>query len=562
VRFCGGDGFDILRCRSDGSAADPIGRCNPDNGELCVAGGQCKDACEFTSEQHSYEGCDYWAVDLDNAVVADQGTAAAQQYAIVVSNPLELPATVTVEVNDAPPGEPPQLRIVRQEQLQRVTGGGDLVVINLPPRELDGSSDPRLNDGSGTALTTNAYHITSTAPIVAYQFNPLENVGVFSNDASLLLPTSALGDQYVVMGWPQTLAVTEDPETNGTIDLRSTLTIVASEPDTNVSVHLTTRILGSGDIPPKLAGERVDVLLPAFGVANLETDDFNADFTGTVITADKPVAVFSGSEAADVPFFDSWLMRDCCADHLEEQLFPETAFGTQFVAVKSPLRTPVVDEAGWDVAIVDDEPEWWRVLATREDTIVRTNLPEPWDSFTLQRGEFETFRTERDFLLWSNEPISFAQFPGSQQTTGIPSSVGGMPNRVPGGDPSMILVPPIEQWRSKYVFLVPNKYAFDFLLLAVPVGTDILYDGYELFTALECEPEPIGILNEQEYQAIRCQLSFPTPSEPNNPIYQDDGRHLLESLDEKPFGLVVWGWDSFVSYGYPGGTNVNLINTL
>ena len=26
------------------------------------------------------------------------------------------------------------------------------------------------------------------------------------------------------------------------------------------------------------------------------------------------------------------------------------------------------------------------------------------------------------------------------------------------------------------------------------------------------------------------------------------------------FGLVVWGWDSFVSYRYPGGFNVDWIN--
>jgi hypothetical protein len=45
---------------------------------------------------------------------------------------------------------------------------------------------------------------------------------------------------------------------------------------------------------------------------------------------------------------------------------------------------------------------------------------------------------------------------GSQGTTGIPFTL-------PGGDPALIMVPPVEQWRSDYVFLTPNKYAFDFV---------------------------------------------------------------------------------------------------
>jgi hypothetical protein len=38
-------------------------------------------------------------------------------------------------------------------------------------------------DGTGTSRR--AYKITSDLPIVAYQFNPLDNVDVFSNDGSL-----------------------------------------------------------------------------------------------------------------------------------------------------------------------------------------------------------------------------------------------------------------------------------------------------------------------------------------------------------------------------------------
>ena len=564
LRSC--DGFDILRCRPDGSGSDLIGSCDPEVGDVCF-GGDCRNACELSADSRSYEGCEYWAVDLDNAVVANQGTASAQQYSVVLSNASQLVAEVTVEIHcTAADAANPALQCA--EGTPFVVAGpfslnpGGLKIVDLDQRELDGSSSPQLNDGPGTFRSHHAYHVTSTAPLIAYQFNPLENVDVFSNDASLLLPTPALGAKYLVLSWPQTLALTEEAETNGGIDLRAFLTIVGTAADTTVSVELSTDTLPGADIPAGVAGAVLAFSLDAYEVINLETDGFNADFTASFVVADKPVAVFTGSEAADVPRFDSLLTRQCCADHLEEQLFPEVAFGRLFVAVKTPMRSPVVDAAGWDVGVVPDELEWWRVLATGEDTLVTTNLPAPNDVFILARGQSVIFWSERDFVLEATRPVSFAQFPGSQKTTGIPSTIeGGL--RPPGGDPSMIVIPPIEQWRQRYLFLVPNKYAFDFLLIAAPIDADLLYDGLPIDDLLQCEREPIGTLPAGpngaliEYLGLRCQLSYPIPGSSG---LQDDGVHTLETATGDTVGLVVWGWDSFVSYGYPGGTNVNLIN--
>jgi hypothetical protein len=564
LRTC--DGFEILRCRPDGSGSDVIASCDPDLGDVCF-GGDCHNACELSAENRSYEGCEYWAVDLDNAVVANQGTASAQQYSVVLSNASLLEAEVTVEIYcTTADAENPALQCTAGEpfvvQGPFTLNPGGLKIVDLDPRELDGSSLPQLNDGPGTFRSHHAYHIVSTAPLIAYQFNPLENVNVFSNDASLLLPTPALHTRYMVLSWPQTLALTENGDTNGGIDLRAFLTIVGTEDDTQLSVDLSTRTLPGADIPEGFDGDTLELALDRFEVINLETDDFNADFTSTRIQSDKPVAVFTGSEASDVPRFDSFLTRQCCADHLEEQLFPEVAFGKLFVAVKTPLRSPVVDAAGWDISVVPDEPEWWRVIATAEDTTIVTNLPPPNDSFLLQRGGSVIFASERDFVMSASSAVAFAQFPGGQQTTGIPSTIGdGL--RPPGGDPSMILIPPIEQWRERYLFLVPNKYAFDFLLIAAPADADLLYDGLPIDNVIDCEREPIGTLRppgadeEIEYLAVRCQLSYPTV---DGVGLQDDGVHTLETSSGHEIGLVVWGWDSFVSYGYPGGANVELIN--
>jgi hypothetical protein len=78
-------------------------------------------------------------------------------------------------------------------------------------------------------------------------------------------------------------------------------------------------------VPAAAAGDDISFTLDRFEVMNLETDGFNADFTGSSVVArgNKRVAVFTGSEASDAPRFDTLATRRCCADHLEEQVFPE-----------------------------------------------------------------------------------------------------------------------------------------------------------------------------------------------------------------------------------------------
>jgi hypothetical protein len=60
-----------------------------------------------------------------------------------------------------------------------------------------------------------------------------------------------------------------------------------------------------------------------------------------------------------------------------------------------------------------------------------------------------------------------------------------------------------------------------------------------------------------------CQLSFPIidPNQqaPNNlsPGLQNDGVHRVEASDK--VGVVVDGFDSFVSYAYPAGTELETL---
>lgn len=557
------DGLDVLRCDAEGQTRSKVEACAADKGVACRRG-ICTNLCDEASKQRSNVGCEYWGVDLDNAVTG-QGNAAAQQYAVVVSNvEPDLVATVTVDEDVSAPGEPQRLRTVATARV----GPRSLEVFKLGPKEVDGSAPGTFDTGTHTALSRGAYRVRSDVPLVAYQFNPLENVNVFSNDASLLYPTAALGGggrAYVIAGWPQTIAISENPAQSFGVNLRAFLAIVGTQPDTRVKIKTTARVVPGGPLPDGIPrGGEAELTLQPFEVLNLETGDFNADFTGTLIDATGPVAVFPGSEASDAPFFATLATRSCCADHLEDQAIPLRSVGKRYVIGRVPNRARAIQAAGGAISPFQ-ESEYYRVVATQPGvTQITTTLPAPLDKFELDgEGASRTLMVFQDFVLTASQPVILADVQASQEAAGV---VRGLP----GGDPSLTFLSPVEQWRSDYVLLTPDKYAFDFLVITAPFGAQVYVDGLPVDGKV-CELAPADGLDEKARKAknppfvvYRCQLSFPAidpqRAPPSNvlPGKQNDGVHRVQS--DYPVGVLVWGFDSFVSYAYAGGTELRDLN--
>lgn len=597
----------VVTCDDTGTAYDLTEECNIEEGVVCQQG-RCQNLCQVALDQRSYLGCEFYGVDLDNAGIDRLRNASAQQYSIVVSNPSGQPTEVVVERNNAPVGAEPDLEIVARQTVLP----GDLEIFDLPRREVDGSSsfgpcaadseclhgeacwcaggigidDPGehrdcrcrvraeangINDGTHSALSSHAYRVRSVLPVIAYQFNPLDNVGVFSNDASLLLPVSAIGRRYTVVGWPQTIADSViasedfDPSTDDE-DLRAFLTIVGSAPATHVTVTLgpeVRRVIGLGGRPDGIAGEVWEFDIGPFDVINLETGGFNADFTGTIVEATNPVAVFSGGEASDAPRFDSLLNRQCCADHLEEQLFPQDTLGTRFYIGRMPPRTVALNAAFTDPTVDSvgefNEPEYVRVVAVETGTTqITTTLPPPDDYVELEQGESVILTATQNFQMMATRAIAVLQVLPSQEAVGIPYYY-------PGGDPAIIAVPPVEQYRDEYVFLTPLLYAFDFVTITAPRTAQILLDEQPL-TDFACTVSPADGIRRRDgdpppdWVVYQCQLTFPDV-DGRNAVYDGDqtgdGYHTLRASAE--VGVVVYGFDAYVSYAYAAGLDLDPI---
>ena len=385
-------GGEVRLCAGDGQSADELVEVCDVSAGLTCNNGKCQTGCDIADDQPSNIGCEFWAVDLDQQDAGNDPASAP--WGLVLSNAGEAQANVTIEWNDAPYGATPVPKTVNVVSIKP----GDLEAIEMPTRELDCGTAPNDSLSPGTCLSSQAFRITSSSPIVVYQFNVFQNT--YSNDASLLLPTNALGLRYRVLGWNAGHPILINfPGLPPIID-RSYVTIVGVTDNTQVKVRPSWRIKGNPPIAATQPGGEIVVTLGRFDVLNLETDDglltddqkTIADLSGTDIEANKPVAVFSGTESTtapygwDIPTYGGWDTADdgkpdsCCLDHLEEQMFPMESVGTKYVVTRSPIRSTT----GFR------EPDMLRFVGVAEDSTVTTTLPPPWDSFTIAPGEVKT----------------------------------------------------------------------------------------------------------------------------------------------------------------------------
>ena len=325
-------------------------------------------SCDIAAESKTYVGCDFWPTQTTNKVHEEF------KFAVVVANGGTETATVTAQGGDLAAAVP-----------YEVLPGG-LTVIELPwVAALKGPVWAASNTSGGREAANTqtvdggAYHLTSDIPITAWQFNPLEFsiekfAGCFtsfeqdacfsvSNDASILIPSTAMTGNYRIYGYPALKGEAFGSMPGG-------LAITATQNDTVVEVQFglecetgvndaasqTGECTTGVDGVTKFASDIESFTLQAadvlhyIGARGPGSTLAHADLSGSLVKADKPVQVISFNPLTQVPD------NTGNADHIEEIVLPAEVLGFDYV-VAAPTSPSGQVKGGHAVRMVGNFAE-------------------------------------------------------------------------------------------------------------------------------------------------------------------------------------------------------------
>ncbi len=443
TRSCIGD--DVVECAEDGRTQTTVDTCMPTEGLACEDG-ECISSCDAFDQKGGYIGCDYWGVDTPNQF------GLRNVFAYVVSNVApNLTAHVVVSDRNG--------TIILEQDVEPL----GVATLRMPL--------PRTMNVNNTSITNFGFRIETDVPITAYQFNPLQRVdndgpSVASNDASLMLPDSALGTRYIGAAFTQWGSYS------------SFLSIVSTADGNQVTVTPSSATQGGDNVPALSAGQEGVFTVDRGQILTLKSLSAGGDLTGTVIEADEGIAVYGGVDCAQVPVGATY------CDHIEEKIFPVHSWDTSYFATKFQTR--------------GIESDIWRVIASEDQTAIQTNPPQVAIP-VLDEGEFFEFTSQTDFQIISDKPVLVVQYMTGSSTTRSPDD----------GDPAMLQAVPARQFRRDYIFLVPDTYERDWITVTYPTGAQIILDDAPLDLGAGT---PIG---DTGFSVLRTRVT--------------DGRHSVQS---------------------------------
>jgi hypothetical protein len=490
-------------------------------------------SCDQAEMQRSYIGCDYWPTVTTNPVWS------IFDFTVVVANAQSSAAEIKVT---GPNGVGKTVKVAP----------GALAKIYLPwvtalkGPDCDPCGSVPLFSESVTAPAS-AYHLVSSLPVTVYQFNALEYKGAggppgkdwsscpgsaelcrppdaggsegyigcfsYTNDASLLIPSTAMTGNYRVAG---------EHADKGYQGSYFAITAVKDATHVTVNVADTATVVGGGDVPATAAGGTLKLTMNAGDVVEVMSDMLadTTDLSGSLVHADQPVQVISGTQCSTQP------EGVPACDHLESSVLPAETLGSEYVVTvpTSPGGAPI----GHVVRFYGNVDGTTLTYSPSRPA----GCPETLDAGQVVQCSGSYVKSSFEVKGTHEFAVSSFQLGGSiidEFTQSITAD----------GDPSMSPMVATQQYLTSYIFLAPVDYDQSFADIVAPPGTTITLDG----RAVTNYPSVIN----HSWSVIRVAL-----------LTGGGGAHVLTA--SKPVGVQVVGYGSYTSYQYPAGLDLSEIS--
>ena len=308
------------------------------------------------------------------------------------------------------------------------------------------------------------------------------NQARYTADSYLALPTNELGRKYVVASYAKTILGIISPQDN---------TIVYLLPKINGTFRYNGRSYRKG--------QKIKIKLNKFETFHL---DHRSDLSGTIIEANKPIAVLSGIKCGKIN------TRYC--DHFVEFLLPVTKWGKEFLVA----TTAIMRKNSGDV---------FRVFAYENDTRIRSRK----GGGHLKSGEFMEYDLNNELSLF---------FECSKPCQVIQYTKGYINKRGKEVDSSMLVVPSIRHFLNTYkvIFYGMRRYQYSLTVLLKSSERNGLVLNGRKAAGLQWEN-----IDGTRYSWTIIQISRQTAI-----------THISQNAF---FGVLVFGERDFESHGYPAG---------
>lgn len=542
--LCSSDLHDVLD-----SSGNVVQHCPPD--QAC-ADGQCIGSCIAVGKNHGNVGCDFVV-----STPLFQTYSTQPCYAVFVSNNWQKNVKIKASYGGAP---------LDPLQFTRIPNGNPdpttwptLTSAGVPPGQVGVlflSGEPSsVNGGNylnckvpaafnhGTELVDTGrmktFHIETDYPVSAYDIMPFGGAKSFLPGATMLLPTTAWGKNYVAI-FPQILTYFGLGSNGGPI----TMQVTAAQDNTTVKVLPKDEIQGNNNNGVATAPRNQTTTYTLSAGESIQWNIWWDKVSGSVIESDKPVSLMSGSAEYCLSSKTSPTGGGCDSAH--QQIMPVSALGYDYAI--SPFTTRRAD--------LNDESIPYRMVGAVDGTNLTFDPPIAGAPTALSGGQMVDFEAIGPFRVSSqdkNHPFHVAQsMPGGLVTSGSrPGWTVDIGNNGLGDEEWLAMLPP-QQFQSKYVFFSDPTYGTTNLVLTRVRDKDGFKDVSVDCIGTVTGWKPVGGGGTFEFTNVDLLRGGSGACK--------NGQHTADSAGR--FGLVVWGLDTWSSYGYPAGGSVAPINDV